>query len=230
MAQRLRSTYPGTGSVISISNAALMLSGETAQPTARRSLGTLGFLSNLSAEKGVHEFLDVCAAIQKLGLPIGAKLAGPFQDRSVEQAVRQRLEGLPSVTYVGSVYADEKANFYASVDALLFPTRYQNEAEPLTVHEALKESLPVIAFGRGAIPEILTRQCGKIVPPDGDFTGPAMAQIVEWLEAPEALHAASLAASARFATLYADNVRQWQDLKVRMLDDQASLVVAGSRP
>ena len=217
MAERLQACYPGVATVVSVSNAALLLADDGQSPPMRERLGVVGFISNISIEKGVHEFLDVCAAAQELGLPIRATLAGPFQDAEVEKSVRDRLKRLPGVAYMGPIYGEQKAKFFAGIDVLLFPTRYANEAEPLTIHEAMSAGIPVIAYGRGAIPEILTPACGKVVPVGDEFTQAAIGQIVAWLATPQALESASLAASARFAMLRAENVRHWEALKASLL-------------
>jgi glycosyltransferase involved in cell wall biosynthesis len=229
MACRLRSIYPGVGSVVSVSNAVLLLSENGSPPPPKSRLQVLGFLSNISVEKGAHEFLDVCAALQELGLPVSARLAGPFQDEEVEQSVRQRLMQLPGVTYVGPIYGADKTSFFSGIDVLLFPTRYANEAEPLTIHEAMSACVPIIAYGRGAIPEILTPECGKVVPVGDDFTSSAMEQIVAWHAAPNTLQAASLAASSRFAILRAENARHWEALKVKILGENSPGVTALAR-
>ncbi len=229
MAERLQTSYSHVGPVVAISNAVLLLSDHIGElPPAKARLGVLGFLSNIAAEKGVHEFLDVCAAVQEMGLPISAKLAGPFQDAAIEKSVRARLADLPRVTYVGPVYGADKGSFYAGIDVLLFPTRYANEAEPLTVHEAMRDGVPVIAYGRGAIPEILTPACSKVIQVGDDFTSNAVAQIVAWLAEPQSLRAASVAASARFDELRAENVRHWQELKARILGGNCEAIPVGA--
>lgn len=226
MGERLRTCYRGVGSVASISNAALLTCGSTEPAPARMRLRVIGFLSNISVEKGIHEFLDVCAAVHERGLPITARLAGPFQDAAVESAVRQRLANLPNVEYLGPQYGDAKADFYKGIDVLLFPTRYANEAEPLTIHEALSAGVPVIAYGRGAIPEILTPACGKVIPTVADFTSPAMDQIVGWFDGPQLLQAASVAACARFAALRAENTSHWEAVEAQMLDSNPIAAIA----
>ena len=229
MAERLRSSYPRVGSVVAISNAALLLSVFAEPAPVKVRLRMLGFLSNIAVEKGVLEFLDVCAAVQERGLPINARLAGPFQDAKVEQVVRQRLADLPHVEYLGPVYGEHKADFYAGTDVLLFPTRYVNEAEPLTVHEAMSAGVPVIAYGRGAIPEILTPACGEVVSIGDDFKSAAMAQIVAWHEAPQMFQAASLAASARFAMLRAENMKYWEAVKAQMLKGNSVALIVDAQ-
>ena len=216
MAHRLRTAYPRVRSAIPISNAVLLLDVPDPPPPVRRELRTLGFLSNIAAEKGIFAFLDLLAACRHRELPIRAKLAGPFQDAQTEQQLREQLAALP-VEYVGPRYGAEKAAFYAGVDALIFPTRYVNETDPVTIHEAMSHAIPVIAYGRGAIPETVGLQCGLIVPTDEPFVPAALAQIETWLSQPSAFQAASMAAASRFAALQAANMARWQTLLSRLL-------------
>jgi glycosyltransferase involved in cell wall biosynthesis len=49
----------------------------------------------------------------------------------------------------------------------LFPTKYVNEADPLVIHEALRNGVYVIACERGAIAETLGHGAGLAVPHEG---------------------------------------------------------------
>jgi glycosyltransferase involved in cell wall biosynthesis len=217
MAKHLCVAYPGVKGVASVSNAIFLL-GDSSEPAVERTcLNTLGFLGNISQEKGIYEFLDVCAALQAQGIQLNAKLAGPFQDAIVEKAILQKLTSLPSVEYLGPLYGADKEAFLASIDLLLFPTRYINEAEPLTIHEAMAAGVPVIAYGRGAIPEIVSETCGLVVPVDEDFVDASVKQIEAWLVAPQAFHAASVAAAERFEVLQQENLQRWEKLKAQIM-------------
>jgi glycosyltransferase involved in cell wall biosynthesis len=141
-----------------------------------------------------------------------ARLAGPFQDIETERAVRSRLVALPHVEYVGPKYGAEKDAFYASIDALMFPTRYVNEADPLTIHEAMSRGIPVIAYGRGCIPEIVSSDSGLVIELAEPFVPAALAKLESWLTGPEAFQAASRAAAARFVRTYDDNDTRWRAL------------------
>ena len=79
--------------------------------------------------------------------------------------VRERLKHVRVIDYVGPRYGRDKDAFYDSIDVLVFPT--QNEAEPLVVHEAIERGVPVIAYGSGAIPEIINSDCGRVVRAEG---------------------------------------------------------------
>lgn len=210
MAERLQMAYRA-GRVIPVSNAVFFVATD-APAVVRRRLATIGFLGNISAEKGAFEFLDLMAAAGNAGLPLRARLAGPFQDAATERAVRERLGSLPQVEYIGPQYGADKDAFYADIDALVFPTRYVNEAEPVTVHEALSRGIPVIAYGRGCIPEIVGADCGLVIDPAAPFVPAALAKLESWLADPVAFEAASQAAAARFARTYDENQARWRAL------------------
>ncbi|GMV68725.1 MAG: hypothetical protein AMXMBFR76_11640 [Pseudomonadota bacterium] len=210
MAERLQRAYRAS-LVVPVSNAVFFAMAD-APAVPQRQLATLGFLSNISADKGVFEFLDLMAAAGNAGLPVHARLAGPFQDAATEQAVRERLGSLPQVEYIGPQYGADKDAFYADIDALVFPTRYVNEAEPLTVHEAMCRGIPVIAYGRGCIPEIIGADCGLVIDPAVPFVPAALAKLQSWLADPAAFAAASGAAAARFARTYDENQARWRAL------------------
>lgn len=211
MAVRLKTLYE-VKRILQISNTVFLLSGQTSGTHTRNSLRTLGFISNISEEKGIFEFLDLVVAAQYKGLPLRANIAGPFQDPLTENRVRERLVDLPSVKYVGPKYGAAKDDFFAEIDALIFPTRYVNEAEPLTLYEAMSRGIPVIAYGRGCIPEIIGPDCGLVVDPAEPFVPAALAQIKAWLADPSSFEAASKAAAERFAKTYDENEARWQEL------------------
>ena len=210
MAERLQLAY-GAVRVTPVSNAVFFVPPGKAS-VVRKRFATIGFLSNIAAEKGIFDFLDLMAAAGSAGLPVHAKLAGPFQDADTEQAVRDRLRSLPQVEYVGPQYGAAKEAFYAAIDALAFPSRYVNEAEPVTVHEAMSLGIPVIAYGRGCIPEIVGTDCGLVIDPAEPFVPAALAKLESWLADPAAFQAASQAAAARFAQTYDENTVRWQAL------------------
>ncbi len=210
MAQRLRDVYKAKN-VLVASNALLVSSASGFGRRPRLNVRTIGFFSNISVEKGVFEFLDLAEQLEAQKLPIEAKLAGPFQDHKVEQAVRARMKGLPSVEYVGSKYGREKDRFLSAIDILIFPTLYPNEAEPRTILEAISQNIPVIAFGRGCIPEILNASCGEVIDMNGPFVPLALERILEWFHDPTGFHDASVAALRRFEELRRENKRLWDE-------------------
>jgi glycosyltransferase involved in cell wall biosynthesis len=206
MAMRLVSTYSVAHPLV-VSNAVFfshLLSSELVR--MRNSLRTLGFLSNISTEKGIFLFIGLIEECHRRGVPVNAMVAGPFQDPATERRVRRRLEALPFVKYFGAVYGDDKELFFSQIDAFVFPTLYVNEAEPLTVYEALSRGVPVIAYGRGSIPEVVTKDCGYVVDPDDEFISTAIPRIEQWLAHSESFAAASVAARLRVSHILEDNL------------------------
>jgi len=216
MAERLKRLYR-VGRVVPISNAAFLLRLQSADCPYRMGLGTLGFLSNLAPEKGLFEFLNLIAIIERNGLPVRALLAGPFQDARTEEQVRARVNEIDNVEYVGPKYGERKEVFFSDIDAFVFPTLYRNEAEPIVIHEAMSRGIPVIAYGRGCIPEIISPDSGLVIDPSVPFVPPALAKIQEWIDSPESYRRASCAARAQFASSLADGTRLWRSLLEEIL-------------
>lgn len=211
MAKRLISTY-GAGQVVPVSNCVFLMRGDMGQVRLRESPNTVGFISNIAPDKGVFEFLDLMVLANAVGLSLEGRLAGPFQDAETERAVRDRLEALPEVQYVGPKYGAAKDKFFAGIDVLAFPTRYANEAEPVTIHEAMSRGIPVIAYGRGCIPEIVGPDCGLVIDPSEPFGSAALTQLERWLADFGAFRTASKVAAARYASTYEQNEAGWRVL------------------
>lgn len=209
MAERIKELYPVVKRVVSVSNASLYEPKYGPFVPNNGLVKTIGFLSNISEEKGVSKFLDVASVVERRGRQITFKLAGPFHDNRIECTVRERLKSLKSVEYVGPKYGKEKAAFFREIQVLLFPS--VNEAEPNVVHEALMRGIPVIAYKVGCIGDVVTQDCGLVLERNSDIVEPAVRQIEHWWASPESYCAVSRAAKARFETLHTEalNKLEW---------------------
>jgi glycosyltransferase involved in cell wall biosynthesis len=216
MAAKLRRTYHQAERIVAISNAVLLFEEAGSSVTHHQALAKIGFLGNIGAEKGVFEFLAVAEKMEAIDKSVRAVLAGPFQDSKIERLVRERLTRLRSVDYAGPMFGPDKVAFFRDIDVLLFPTRYVNEAEPLTIHEAMMHGVPVIAYGRGAIGEIVSSVCGLVIDPSQDFVSHAVAQLQVWRESPQALRHASKAARDRFLEICGENKERWESVRAEM--------------
>lgn len=116
---------------------------------------TLGHLANLSVEKGVDIFIDICRELKKLNVGFNAKIAGPFADDQAEKVVMKALDEMPEIHYTGSLYGDDKSNFYASLDCFVFPSKYVNEAEPLVLYEAGLYGVYLAGTQRGCMQDVI---------------------------------------------------------------------------
>jgi glycosyltransferase involved in cell wall biosynthesis len=218
MAKRLEFLYKTSVSV-SISNIVFHPRKEVVSKKSFKELTTIGFISNISAEKGIFEFLDLMSTIKSEKLLLKALVAGPFQNPHIEKAVFKRLAHMQNVKYVGPKYGVDKEKFFEQIDVLVFPTRYVNEAEPLIVLEAMNRGVPVIAYGRGCIPEIVGKNCGRIVDMNENLVSIAIEQIKAWQYNLKTFEAASRATTNRFLEAYILNNQSWMELLTLLLGD-----------
>lgn len=159
MAEKLSGTYGISRERICVlSNAAYLEDKHdpfTMQRPRRETL-TLGFLSNIILEKGIAEFFDVVDSLLQQGYRVKGVVAGPV-DPAIKDMFHSMLKEQSEIEYVGPVYEEKKDAFFRNIDILLFPTKYRNEAEPLTLLEAMRERVPVIAANRGCIRSMVAR-------------------------------------------------------------------------
>lgn len=113
----------------------------------------------LVPEKGAHLAI---AAARRAGFPL--VLAGPISDPEYfERSIRPLLNR--DVVYLGHLAQSALAAAIGrSAAAVVTPV--WDEPYGLVVAEALACGTPVAAFARGGIPEVLTADCGRLVPPD----------------------------------------------------------------
>jgi glycosyltransferase involved in cell wall biosynthesis len=139
------------GAIAVVSNAAFI-----PEPPAERQCRAggaplcLGFISNITAAKGIFAFLDVVESLAAAGQATVGLVAGPVEP-ALEREFMARVKAIASVRYVGAVEGEAKSAFFERIDLLVFPTRHVHEAEPLVVLEALSYGVPVLAAARGCM-------------------------------------------------------------------------------
>lgn len=120
------------------------------------SLGTGGggyllFLGRMAPDKGVGTAIRVARASGRR-LLIAAKLQEVGEHRYYEERVRPLLDD--DVEFLGEVNRARKRDLLAHAEALLNPIHWP-EPFGLVMIEALASGTPVVAFRRGAAPEIV---------------------------------------------------------------------------
>ncbi|MBN8606065.1 MAG: glycosyltransferase family 4 protein [Caulobacterales bacterium] len=121
----------------------------------------LAFLGRISPEKRPDRAIEI-AAKSGMRLKIAAKI-----DRADQAYWDERIAPLirahANVEYIGEINEQEKSAFLGNAHALLFPIDW-DEPFGLVMIEAMACGTPVIAYGRGSVPEIIDHgQSGFIV-------------------------------------------------------------------
>lgn len=121
--------------------------------------GYLAWSGRIVPEKGLHFAID---AAQLVGAPL--RIAGPVANADYfEREIRPRLDA--RAIYLGHLDHVELAEVIGGATALLFTPCWE-EPYGLVAAEALACGVPVAAFARGAMPEILNEACGVLAAPD----------------------------------------------------------------
>jgi len=234
MAEKLAHFYPSARNTFVLSNATVIRSYYKPIQPYRSSIKKIGFLGNISSSKGIFEFLEVMGVLSKdnPGTDINGLVAGPFEDEFVENKVRAITKDLANVSYVGPKYGAEKRRFLSEIDVLLFPTKYLNEADPLTIHEALSCGLPVIAWQRGCIESVLSQGAGLIIKQTDDFVRLAVERILLWASSASEYRRASANAYKRFLYLRGHYQKKMYFLfsKMFVLDDRFKNIYGNELP
>ena len=214
MAEKLASVYFIPHDRICIlSNAAFLEEGKKPLTSRRpaRDVLTLGFISNIILEKGIVEFFEVIATLTQQGFHVKGLIAGPV-DAAIEDTFFSMLKEYDEIEYVGAVYDEKKEAYFQRIDMLLFPTKYRNEAEPLTILEALREGIPVIAANRGCIRSIVNTHSGTVCPEIDHYVEDASEYIKSVLHGTPPLHALTESAFKQFGNLHSAHQARLDDL------------------
>lgn len=179
MSEKFKAHYGKHINTQELSNAGLVNLPACA-PGKSHSLNTIGFISNITPEKGIFQFMEVSRNIKNRGLDANVIIAGPISNDEIKHDIEKFIaEDAIRRQYVGPVYGKQKQEFFQKIDVLLFPSQYKNEALPVTIFEALSYGVPTIATNRGCIASQLPAYC---VIDDNKFIEDAVNILETWIQ------------------------------------------------
>lgn len=167
----------GKDMVVFLSKAAQQLAGDTidsvvinngidvtAFPFSAESEEYVLWFSRLVPDKGIKDAMD---AAHLGGFPMVVAGSPPIQPKNklyIDEQVMPYFTDI--IKYVGTPDQSTRTSLYQSAKALLFPTQLE-EQFGLVLVEAMSCGTPVIAYNRGAIPEVVADGVtGFIIDPD----------------------------------------------------------------
>jgi glycosyltransferase involved in cell wall biosynthesis len=113
--------------------------------------GYLGFLGRISPEKAPDRAIEIA---RRSGLPLKIAAKVDAVDQEYYQGKIVPLLNDPLIEFIGEIGEADKGAFLGNALALLFPIDWP-EPFGLVLIEAMANGTPVIAFGRGSVPEII---------------------------------------------------------------------------
>lgn len=158
----------------------------------------LGFLSNITFEKGIKEYFEVIKNLLNEGYSLKGLLAGSIFNLKTKKYLKSKLKEFKDIHFFGKIEGLEKENFLNEINVLLIPTKYKNEAEPLVIHEAMSHGVVVIAWDNGCIKDIILKNTGIIIEKDKQYVTNAIHHIINWINNPKKLTIISKKASQQF--------------------------------
>ncbi len=130
----------------------------------------LVYLSNMIGSKGYGDVLDASIVLRNRGVAIETVFVGRWPSADEERAFERRVEEAhlrESVQMIPGISdRAEMRALHLSADTFVLPTYYHNEAQPLSIIEALAAGTPVITTDFRGIPEMINDGIeGFLIPP-----------------------------------------------------------------
>ena len=127
------------------------------------------YLGAVMESKGILDLLEACRILREEGHHFRLKVVGEFWDRANQDKFEHVMAGHhldDRVSYLGSLYGEEKDRVLEESDIFCFPSYYEAETSGLVAMEAMRSGLPVVATTWSGIPEVVADgETGFLVPP-----------------------------------------------------------------
>ncbi|GAA3138767.1 glycosyltransferase family 4 protein [Planomonospora alba] len=126
------------------------------------------WLGRFNIDKGAHLAIDAARAAGRR-IVLAGKLTEAVEQAYFDEYVRPRLG--PDAEYVGEADAARKRELLAAARCLLFPILWE-EPFGMVMIEAMACGTPVVALGRGSVPEVVAEgRTGLICSDPGELPG-----------------------------------------------------------
>lgn len=167
------------------------------------------YIGRMDVKKGLLELVDAAAALHLQRPKLRVYIVGEGPDKALIQSAIVKNNATAYVHMLPGCSFGEVAVWMAAADLVTLPSYM--EGCPNVVLEALASGRPVVATNVGGIPEIMSNECGQLVPPRDSF---ALARAI----------AAVLDRTWDAAALSAHRSRSWNDVAAELFEIFESLV------
>jgi glycosyltransferase involved in cell wall biosynthesis len=135
----------------------------------------LAFLGRVSPEKGLDHAIEIA---KRCGIPLKIAAKVDRSDRDFfESFIKPRMDR-SLIEFVGEIREHEKNEFLGKASALLFPIQWE-EPFGIVMIEAMACGLPVIAYSRGSVPEIVEDEISGFLVHDVDSALRAVSRLTQ---------------------------------------------------
>jgi glycosyltransferase involved in cell wall biosynthesis len=121
------------------------------------------YVGRMDVRKGLRELVDAAASLHPQRPGLHVYLVGEGPDKPEIESAIQARNAAGYIHALQSCAADDVAVWMAAADVVTLPSYM--EGCPNVVLEALACGRPVVATNVGGIPEIMSGECGRLVPP-----------------------------------------------------------------
>ena len=200
-------------------NRSLTVAAQLQSRARQQALPRIGCVGRISPEKGQLDFVKAAARIHS-AVPdtrfvvVGSALFDDEAARAYDRQVREAAAGLP-VEFTG--WVDDVYTVLEKLDLLLVPSRW-DEPNPRVILEAFAAGVPVIAFARGGIPEIIEHGRTGFLCSD---TESMAAQAVDLFQTGQRLGEVAAAAHELWRTQFTRE--RWQEQMIAAIERCAAL-------
>jgi glycosyltransferase involved in cell wall biosynthesis len=172
------------------------------------------YIGRMDVKKGLRELVEAAVSLRPRRANLHVYLIGEGPDRPLILSAIQAKNAAGYIHALPGCAFDEVAGWMAAADLVTLPSYM--EGCPNVVLEALASGRPVVATNVGGIPEILSDECGRLVPPrDAGALAQALASVLDRTWDAEAISA--------------HGSRSWETVAAELLEVFESLLSARAK-